>query len=309
MVDESLIDREMSCLKTSLNPAFLNRSVAPTFLYLGLRTTAKELPATDGLPPFNELLLPVPPVLLRLFDIDIDKKGEVVKEMIAVVVDWDPANLDSRSETVIKDLVTFERHYLPASIGKGMDTAAHCERGLPGSGTDVNYAHEAVWYSLVSSEQVRFSTVERSAAKSLEWDSKPRLLAAFGFALDGVSKSMREIVEQVESEAILDSKEDTLRRSSPAVPRPVLALDNLAAVTASGCKLLKYHFDIDILGVRFLPSAKIDQTSEFMLQLCAFWQGSASGLQLALSPCDTPGPNIVAKLSDTEPVRQSTRRS
>lgn len=306
MVDESLIDREMSCLK-SLNPAFLNRAVAPVFQYLGPAANAKEFALADGIPPFDRLFLPVPPVLVRIFDIDIGKGDEVFKEMIGVIVEWSPANLDLRYKTIMQEQTALDKHHSRRGDAtcKGTGATLSSENKVAGFETDVNYAHEAVWYSLVNNEQVTFGTVERSVAKSLEWDMKPRLLAAVGFALEGVDESTMKHLEETEAAALaneLDTARKTRTRVSSSVPWPVVPLDSPAG-TASRCNLLRYHFDIDILGLRFLPTAHIDQTTELVLQVSAFWQGRAADLQLALSSSDYSGPNVLARLSEAEPVR------
>lgn len=292
MVDESQIDREMSCLKTSLNPAFLQRTGAPVYLYLSPQTSVQALSFANGIPPFDQLLLPPPPVLLRIFDIDIEKGGEVTKEMIALIVEWSPANIDARYRAALQELEGL----------KSQDSG----KELRDSETDVNYAHEAIWYSLSSKEQVAFATVEGSMAKSLEWDTKPRLLAAVGFTLSGTETSAKQpITAGKKAASASDSKGKEIRRgaSTQLARWPVLALDNPATAEISKCKLLRYHFDIDILGVRFLPTSQADQLSEYILQVSAFWQGKAKDLQLALSSSDFPAPNVIARFSETEPVR------
>ncbi|KAL8427755.1 hypothetical protein Efla_004087 [Eimeria flavescens] len=304
MVDEGLIDREMRCLKSSLNPAFLNRTAAPVYLYLSPGRNARELTASDGIPSFEQLFLPVPPVLLRLFDIDIGKKGEVVKEMMAVVVDWDPANLDSRFKAYSRDLAAIEHSHVSSGVVKGVQAMADRDVECAGSRTDVNYAHEAVWYSLVNNEQIRFSTAERSVAQSLEWDTRPRLLGAFGFALSGINEGMKKHLEDAHRTTLLTSTADPhelIGCDPSAVSWPVLALDSLDVVQTTKCKLLRYHFDVDILGIRFVTTERAEQTSDLLLQLSAFWQGRSTGLQLILSPCDSSGPNVVALLSEKEP--------
>ncbi|KAL8269292.1 hypothetical protein Esti_006782 [Eimeria stiedai] len=307
MVDESLIDREMSCLKSSLNPAFLNRTVAPVYLYLSPGKNAKELTGGDEIPPFEHLFLPVPPVLVRLFDVDIGKKGEVIKEMMAVVVDWDPANLDSRFKAYGSELAAIEKEHVSAGAVEGK---ARAKTQSSDSHTDVNYAHEAVWYSLVNNEQVRFSTAERSVARSLEWDTKPRLLGAFGFSLSGLNEGMKQHLE--DAQAAVSPDGPTLPRqtfnvvATPTVQWPVVALDSLAAASTTRCKLLRYHFDVDVLGVRFL-STELEDASDLLLQLSAFWQGRTTDLQLVLSPADSSGPNVVALLSETEPETKKKR--
>lgn len=293
MVDESQIDREMSCLKTSLNPAFLQRTGAPVYLYLSPQTSVQALSFANGIPPFDQLLLPPPPVLLRLFDIDIEKGGEVTKEMIALIVEWSPKNIDARYRAALQEL-------------EGLRSQDN-DKELRNSETDVNYAHEAIWYSLSSKEQVAFATVEGSMAKSLEWDTKPRLLAAVGFTLGGTETSTKQpILAGKKAASASESKGKEMRReaSTQLAHWPVLALDNPATVEVSKCKLLRYHFDIDILGVRFLPTSQADQLSEYILQVSAFWQGKAKDLQLALSSSDFPAPNVIARFSETEPVRR-----
>ncbi|CDI73909.1 C2 domain-containing protein, related [Eimeria praecox] len=347
MVDEQSIDREMSCLKTSLNPAFLQRTAAPVYLYLSPQTNVQSVALAQGLPPFSQLLLPPPPVLLRLFDIDIGKGGEVEKEMIALAIEWSPANLDVRyraalqkvnsegyrgnqgNETQLKDIVTDVNYaheaiwYSLANRDLDMRYRAALQkvdsegyRGNQGNEmqlkdivTDVNYAHEAIWYSLANREQAKFTAVEESVATSLEWDAKPRLLAAVGFAMNGFGKTPNR---QKRPATTADSRnQGALDDKKPwAIPRvapwPVLALDNPAYVEASECPLLKYHFDVDILGIRCLPdSPAVQGNSELVLQVSAFWQGSAKDLQLSLSSSDFPGPNVVARFSETEP---DTRR-
>ncbi|KAL8454457.1 hypothetical protein Emed_000178 [Eimeria media] len=310
MVDESLIDREMSCLKSSLNPAFLNRTVAPVYLYLSPGKNAKQLSGGEEIPPFEHLFLPVPPVLVRLFDVDIGKKGEVIKEMMAVVVDWDPANLDSRFKAYGSELAAIEKKHVSAGAVKGGGGMEGAEAQSSGSHTDVNYAHEAVWYSLVNNEQVRFSTAERSVARSLEWDTKPRLLGAFGFSLSGLNEGMKKHLEDAQAAVSPDGANGARQTfnsvDAPTVQWPVVALDSLSAASTTRCKLLRYHFDVDVLGVRFLSTDEIEDTSDLLLQLSAFWQGRTTDLQLVLSPADSSGPNVVALLSETEPVRHLT---
>ncbi|CDJ50656.1 C2 domain-containing protein, putative [Eimeria brunetti] len=298
MVDEQQIDREMSCLKTSLNPAFLQRTIAPVYLYLSPQTNVQSVALADGLPPFNQLLLPPPPVLLRLFDIDIEKGGEVVKEMIALAVEWSPANLDMRYRTALQKL---------KSEGSG-GSRSNGKQQLTEAVTDVNYAHEAIWYALANREQASFTAVEESVATTLEWDAKPRLLAAVGFAMNGASKSTNQRLGTATTAAKQQHRKQTNAEENiqwvvpPVAPWPVLALDNPAYVKASNCPLLKYHFDVDVLGIRCLPNSPAEQGgSELVLQVSAFWQGSAKDLQLALSSSDFPGPNVVARFSETEP--------
>ncbi|KAL8431852.1 hypothetical protein ACSSS7_004981 [Eimeria intestinalis] len=306
MVDESLIDREMSCLKSSLNPAFLNRTVAPVYLYLSPGKNARHLSGGGEIPPFEHLFLPIPPVLVRLFDVDIGKKGEVIKEMMAVVVDWDPANLDSRFKAYGSELAAIEKEHVSAGAVRSEGGKAETGAQTSDSPTDVNYAHEAVWYSLVNNEQIRYSTAERSVARSLDWDTKPRLLGAFGFSVSGLNEGMKKHLEDAHAAASPDGATRPHRTfngmATPTIQWPVVALDSLAAASTTRCKLLRYHFDVDILGVRFLSTDELEDTSELLLQLSAFWQGRTTDLQLVLSPADSSGPNVVALLSETEPV-------
>ncbi|KAL8441927.1 hypothetical protein Emag_006805 [Eimeria magna] len=311
MVDESFIDREMSCLKSSLNPAFLNRTVAPVYLYLSPGKNARQLSGEDEIPPFEHLFLPVPPVLVRLFDVDIGKKGEVIKEMMAVVVDWDPANLDSRFKAYGSELAAIEKKHVSTGAVKGGGGMEEAETQGSGSHTDVNYAHEAVWYSLVNNEQVRFSTAERSVARSLEWDTKPRLLGAFGFSVGGLNEGMKKHLEDAQAavspDGAMRARQTLSSVATPTVQWPVVALDSLAAASTTRCKLLRYHFDVDVLGVRFLSTDEVEDTSDLLLQLSAFWQGRTTDLQLVLSPADSSGPNVVALLSETEPETRKKR--
>ncbi|CDJ35979.1 LOW QUALITY PROTEIN: uncharacterized protein EMH_0049010 [Eimeria mitis] len=295
MVEEQCIDREMSCLKTSLNPAFLQRTAVPVYLYISPHANVETVTLSGGLPPFTQLLLPPPPIVLRLFDIDIEKGGEVAKEMIALAIEWSPANLDERYRAAIQKLNSESSR---ERMGNG--------KQLTESVTDVNYAHEAVWYALANREQATFTAVEESMAKSLEWDAKPRLLAAVGFALNGIGESHSQPPSKKSPIAGHRRQTDVDDKKVGIIPQvaswPVLALDNPAYVKASNCPLLKYHFDVDVLGIRCLPNSPAQQGgSELVLQVSAFWQGSAKDLQLTLSSSDFPGPNVVARFSETEP--------
>lgn len=307
LLDESLIDSQMKCLKTSLNPAFLNRTLAPVHLYLSPRADTKDLAFGDDMPPPDQLFLPLPPILLRIFDIDIGELGEVEKEMIALVVDWSPANLDLRYRNVIKagEAARFVKAYLADTGG-----TAFREHSSVSFSTDVNFAHEAIWYSLVNNEQIKFTAVEKSVAKSIEWDAKPRLLAAVGFTSKSADKVMTQCLDEANTAHTWKSAGTTsgVQSDIPLAMRwPVVALDSPAAAEALGCKLLMYHFDVDILGLRFLPTCKIDDTSDFVLQASGFWKRRATDVRLALSASDFPGPNVVGRYTEKEVVSRMTR--
>ncbi|PFH31705.1 C2 domain-containing protein [Besnoitia besnoiti] len=302
--------------------------------------------ARSGLPDFGSLLLPPPPIVTRIFDIDIGDKGEIEKEMISVVVDWDPANMDERQRTFgdllrrqearqlklrqrqarrkagVADLTNGDSHsaatHAADDPARALSVSAAESRPAAAVETDPNFANEAVWYALQGNEQLSFDAVERSFSLGVAWQKRPRLLASVGFSAGGCSALANNLIVQAEQRwlaslsAVSRGPAYAAGRQGCACATPewlVYRLTDPAAVREDkGCHLLYYQIDIDLLGLRMLKTAGLEPSADYILKLSSFWpEDPECPLEFPLAPDDFPGPNIVAQFAD-HLLRQKLRR-
>lgn len=279
---------------------------------LGRRASHASMESSNGgergLPAFDDLALPPPPIVVRLFDIDIGSKGEIEKEMMSIVVDWDPANLDKRQREFGDSLFQQEVEHLKlgSDVGKKGASSSQTRR------TDPNFANEAVWYSLLDNEQLAFDAVERSFTLGASWQGKPRLLASVGFASSACSAYAESLVRETDDawrNAVAafyatPSKQWAMVFSPPRPEWPVVRLTDPKLVEAESFKLLYYEIDLDILGLRILDSGGLDPGTDYVLRISSFWPDDpAKPLEFLISCDDFPGPNVVSQFSEN-PVRE-----
>ncbi|EPR57782.1 C2 domain-containing protein [Toxoplasma gondii GAB2-2007-GAL-DOM2] len=380
-VPERRIDKELKILGSTANPSFLARTAVPVFLYMAPSLNSKALgprsgqetaeasgarsrgdasvslessstitdrslavpasPKRASMPCFVDLLLPPPPVVVRLFDIDVLESGDLEKKLISIVVDWDPANLDERQRTV-GDHLRHQEATPPklrqVSCEGGGDEREDRGKRLNASGgahrdpreereedsqTDPNFDNEPVWYSLQDNQQLSFDVLERSVNLTNTWRAKPRLLASVGFSASACSPladHLTSVAEQhwmaafngVKSEPGAWRVVESSRAVSPALAsQPEWAVYKLSAPEAVNrgetIQLLYYEVDVDLLGIRVVEGGGLEP-SDYVLKVSSFWPDDPdTPLEFLLSGEDFPGPNVVCQFTD-QPLKQKLRR-
>ncbi|KEP61237.1 UNVERIFIED_CONTAM: C2 domain-containing protein [Hammondia hammondi] len=380
-VPERHIDKELKILGSTANPSFLARTAVPVFLYTAPLLDSKALgphsgeetaeasgarsrgdapfslessststdrclsvppsPKRASIPRFEDLLLPPPPIVVRLFDIDVLESGDLEKELISIVVDWDPANLDERQRTV--GYLLRHQEARPPKLrqvscegggderedhGKRLNASGGAHRGPreereEDSPTDPNFDNEPVWYSLQDNQQLSFDVLERSVTLTNAWRAKPRLLASVGFSASACSPladHLTSLAEQHWLAALNGMKSqpgarrvvESSRAASPALAsQPEWAVYKLSAPEAVSrgetIQLLCYEIDVDLLGIRVVEAGGLEP-SDYVLKVSSFWPDDPDKpLEFLLSGEDFPGPNVVCHFTD-QPLKQKPRR-
>ncbi|CBZ49741.1 hypothetical protein NCLIV_002280 [Neospora caninum Liverpool] len=312
---------------------------ADTSVSLGSAVPSTERGLAGSMPNFGDLLLPPPPIVVRLFDIDVLESGELEKELISIVVDWDPANLDER-QRIVGDLLRSQepghrtlRQRPSERRGDGLEDGGENTSHSAGaqreanagrevdSKTDPNFANEAIWYSLQDNEQLPFDVLERSVTLSNAWRTKPRLLASVGFSASACSPLAEQLTAQAEHRwlaarhEMLETDPRTQRgprRAAALIRQPEWAVYKLSdpeVVTKDKTiKLLYYEIDVDLLGIRVLEAGGLEPSTDYVLKVSSFWpEDPEKPLEFLLSAGDFPGPNIVCQYTD-RPLKQKLRR-
>eukprot|EP00929_Paragymnodinium_shiwhaense_P066234 TRINITY_DN33197_c0_g1_i1.p1 TRINITY_DN33197_c0_g1~~TRINITY_DN33197_c0_g1_i1.p1 ORF type:complete len:2741 (-),score=745.43 TRINITY_DN33197_c0_g1_i1:71-8293(-) len=275
----------------SLDPMFMDRFVIP--VVVEQETTVSG--AAELLP--AEPAVPLPPVLMRMFDRDTN----LLMEQAEKAMDGEQSGVTSLLASPLATLMDqlgdqvaymhpmgciLMKHPKILDVDRQPDPTK--EKGI-----DINNLHEAMWFSLDTPGKTHFDKSNGGVEET--WKSRPRVLLAAGFSMEkdvaGV-KPTQEFYEEQNTSLLGDGSPLSLLQGE----EKEVVVDKVTRIDMVTQRAANFKIVIDLLGLRNLPSSII--TPE--LSINSFWEGGPVAIQLGAFSNSNPNFEPEAEDEDTD---------